>query len=305
VFEGYDCRGRDLVINADNVTVRNCLSTPIGYHALNNSTAKRGFVAEFCFSTARNAEHRQPRPVLLGSRRHDLSQQHHSGHANRCVIMCGGRPDASITPSGGSYYQTGAHADAFTIGKSSANGLSRKLHAISRDSRTQSATPNSCVKVVAHFGHRRCAAIEGNILIGGGYNMPIAGRSEGTRSTTSGSLTTCMGLTEGRPTRKDSSSYGAPNNGSTSSTGNKQLFQRTRPDDVVSVVGSGSQPPGRARLDQARQHRAADHRAGAGRRHLYDRLRHLVERATRRGIGNGSGRSTALRPAPKSSARPP
>jgi hypothetical protein len=48
VFEGYDCRGRDLVINADNVTVRNCLFNATGYFAINNGAGKRGLLVEFC-----------------------------------------------------------------------------------------------------------------------------------------------------------------------------------------------------------------------------------------------------------------
>jgi hypothetical protein len=70
----------------------------------------------------------------------------------------------------------------FTIGKSYGPMVFRENYCDFTRQPDGIDTPNACIKVVSHFGPIDDVAIDGNILLGGGYNM-YCGQAL-TRSTT-------------------------------------------------------------------------------------------------------------------------
>jgi hypothetical protein len=251
IVQGLDLRGRDLVIQADDVTVRNCLFTVAAWHTLNNDANKRGLVVELCEFDGEKKDVQHSDMILSGSADAKIRQNTFYNCPTDIINSNGG--EVAYNALIGAGFQTGHHADGFTIHKS-AGPL--HIHHNYIDMRAQSdskGNPNACVKIVAHFGNISNVTVEKNILIGGGYNAYCGpDESAGTTVDRVSFLDNLMGLT-GYGDEVDNFIVGggqSPQNGTNFTNRNNTKFSDA-PQNVVSVqssTGGGTpQPPGALR----------------------------------------------------------
>jgi hypothetical protein len=168
VIDGIDFRGHTLDIQADGICLRNCILNPMGYHTIYNLT-RRGLVLELILFDGQkyNGQHSEfvyseaPDTIVRNSLFFDCPTD--------AVNLCGGRMERNAFF--GAAYQTGAHADALSVHKTVGPVVVRENYIdFMRRVPEQTNSPNSCIKIVGHFGDIRDVLIENNVLIGGGFN---------------------------------------------------------------------------------------------------------------------------------------
>jgi hypothetical protein len=171
VIDGFDFRGHDVVIQADNVTVRNCLFNAIAYHTLNNQYAKRGLVVEFNTFDGEKANNGNSDVVYSEAPDTIVRQNILLNLPSDAVNLAGGRIVQNAFS--GACYATGAHADAVSIHKTLGPVVISEnyMDFMKRADSTQG--PNSCTKIVSHFGTIADVLIDRNVLIGGGFNAYV------------------------------------------------------------------------------------------------------------------------------------
>lgn len=240
VFEGFDCRGRDIVIAADNVTVRSCLMNATSWYALNNTAGKRGFVAEFNMLDGEKQDNQNA--AMCASEAGDSIVRNNIFlfAPTDMVIMCGGLCEHNVFA--GSFYQTGAHADAFSIGKSLGPMVFRENYVDFSKQPDGKGPPNSCIKVVSHFGPVDDVLIDRNVLLGGGYNMYCGPSPHPVNSVrVTNNLYGLSAFGAGTEAGFIVGGGVSPANGSNFQKSSNQQFA-TAPDNVVILGASGAQP---------------------------------------------------------------
>jgi hypothetical protein len=235
VIDGFDLRGKAVTVQADGLVLRNCLMNAIGYHTIYNM-AGRGLVIEQMMFDGEKANNKHVDFVYTEAPDTIVRTSVFLDCPSDAVNMVGG----TLTRSAfrGACYQTGAHADALSVHKTFGKMVVTENYVDFQKQPDSTQGPNSCMKIVSHFGTIRDVTITGNVLIGGGFNSYVGDGGKG-RPDLVTLANNLMGLTEygDKPERFIA---GGDHGTSFTMTGNS-LFSAA-PEGVVQVIATGVQP---------------------------------------------------------------
>jgi hypothetical protein len=167
VIDGFDLRQHDIVIQADNVTLRNCLLNATSWHALNNTEGRKGLKVECNFFDGEKADNSNS-DMLFSEAPAEVIGNIFMNTPTDQINVQGGK--VSRNAFVGTGYQTGAHADGHTTHKSTGPLEISENYFDLIDVHDGKTGANACVKLVSHFGAMDSITVKDNIMLGGGYN---------------------------------------------------------------------------------------------------------------------------------------
>jgi hypothetical protein len=167
VLDGLDLRGVSVVVQADNVSIKNSLGNAPGHWAVRQEDGSSGLTVENCtFDGGKSAGAGY---IIDGSGSMTIRGNEFFNLPSDGVNAQGGTIEQNYFAGGG--YAPGAHADAISVHSSSAP-LAIRQNYIDYVGRPDAAVgTNAAIKIVPHFGAVRDVVVEGNTLLGGGYTI--------------------------------------------------------------------------------------------------------------------------------------
>lgn len=192
IIDGFDLRNHDILVQADNVTLRNCLLNATAYHTV-QCMMNRGFVCEFNMFDGEKADRQHSDFVYseVGDiiYRNNIAIESPTDQIN----IVGGLVEHNAFVSAA--FATGAHADAISVHKTFAPVVIRENYIDFTNRPGQKTGTNAAVKVVSHFGLINDVLVEANVLLGGGFNSYVGDGAKGLPNNVR-FLKNLMGLTE-------------------------------------------------------------------------------------------------------------
>jgi Ca-dependent carbohydrate-binding module xylan-binding len=192
VLDGYDLRGYSVTVQANGVTIKNSLLNATGYHTITQTAGASGLVVEFNTFDGQKANGTINGDMVMSETVATIRNNEFFNLPADGVNTAGGLIEHNYFS--GASYQSGAHADAISIHRTVAPVTIRGNYIDSIKSADAAQGTNAAIKIVSHFGAINDVTVDGNVLIGGGYNAYV-GQDKG--AITNVRLTNnLMGLTE-------------------------------------------------------------------------------------------------------------
>jgi len=172
VLDGYDLRGLSVSVEADNVTIRNCLLNAAGYHTVYQGPTASGLVVEFNTFDGEKANHPTNGDMVLAENEATIRNNEFFNLPADAVNVVGGVVEHNYFS--GASYQKDAHADAISVHRTTVPVLIRENYIDYIDRPDAQQGTNAAIKIVSHFGAIDNVTVDSNVLLGGGYTIYVS-----------------------------------------------------------------------------------------------------------------------------------
>jgi hypothetical protein len=169
VLEGYDFRGYSVSVEADNVTIRDCLFDAKGYHTVHQEEGSTGMVVEYSTFDGQKAHIDTHSDMVLSVETATIRNNEFLNLPSDAINVAGGIVERNYFA--GASYQSGAHADAISVHRTVAPLIIRENYIDYIDRPDAAQGSNAAIKIVSHFGTIRDVTVDSNVLLGGGYTI--------------------------------------------------------------------------------------------------------------------------------------
>src|SRR4051794_40244894 len=169
VLSDYDFRGYAILVQANDVTIKNSLFNAVSYHTIDQAANATGLKVLGNTFDGQKANLAVNGDMVMSENAATISNNEFFNLPSDAVNTAGGLIEHNYFS--GASYQTGAHADAISIHRTVSPVVIREnyIDFISRSDAPQGT--NAALKIVSHFGPINDVTVVGNVLYGGGYTI--------------------------------------------------------------------------------------------------------------------------------------
>lgn len=173
VLEGFDLRGYNVVVKANNVTIRTCLGSAATWNTVDQYSGFSGLTVEYCTFDGQKAN--IPSNAILFNRAGIMTVRNNEFFDTPTDVIhtVGGTVERNYFS--GSGYGTDAHADAISVHQTVAPVAIRQNY-INWVTPSDAAVPvlDNAVRIAPHLGPIQDVSVQDNVLLGGGYTVFVA-----------------------------------------------------------------------------------------------------------------------------------
>jgi serralysin len=172
VVSGYDFSGTTLVVNGNNVTVQNSkFDSTFGWYALTQTKGFNGLVVDHNTFDGLKIDKEYARFINSGEGQITITYNEFKNAQTDVVELTSGVVDHNYF--NGTGYQTGAHADAIWVYKTTGPVSITNNFVDSRQPADAPTAPNNTVQIVNKFGEVHDVTVTRNVLLGGSYTVNV------------------------------------------------------------------------------------------------------------------------------------
>ena len=170
VIDGVDLRGYNIDVKANNVTIKNSLLNASGSHTIYQIGNASGLTVEYNTFDGQKANNGNIDYIYSEKGLSTIRNNEFFNTPSDAVNTVGGVVEKNYFSGAG--YQSGAHADAISCHGNTAGPLTIRNNYIDWvDTPDNQVIPNTCLKLVPHFGNINGIVAENNVLLGGGFQI--------------------------------------------------------------------------------------------------------------------------------------
>src|SRR3954452_3959970 len=165
VLSDYDFRGYAILVQANDVTIKNSLFNAVSYHTIDQTANATGLKVLGNTFDGQKANGTINGDMVMSENAATISNNEFINLPSDAVNTAGGLIEHNYFS--GASYQTGAHADAISIHRTVSPVVIREnyIDFVSRSDAPQGT--NAALKIVSHFGPINDVTVVGNVLYGG------------------------------------------------------------------------------------------------------------------------------------------
>ncbi|MFD0937837.1 calcium-binding protein, partial [Methylobacterium trifolii] len=171
-LDGVDFRGSNVLVQADNVTIRNALfDARTGMAAVNAAANTSGLTIDRSTFDGLKLDRTYADFVASFGRNTTMTNNAFLNAPSDAIYIENGRVANNYIAGGG--YQTGAHADGIWIGRTT-GAVTIEGNLIDwRSSADARVATNNAVRITAENGNTANVQVRGNVLLGGSYTVSV------------------------------------------------------------------------------------------------------------------------------------